>query len=685
MGKAARNFLAALKLRTVGSKIAAVCFFNCLLLAVVILLVFSKISYDTYEDAITQVLVSDVAHLQDLLSLNEEPDWRIEDGFLWCNDKRLGDGTVENALTDPFKDLQQKSGSFSYTFMRIGDDNLTWVGDKKTGYMQGHYMRVAGSTLDNDGNSIIGTCMDKEVADIVDESGFYVGEANVVGSHIFCVYKVVKNSDGEIVGCIVAGKAVSEIKNSSRITSSIVLIIITLSIIASLGIIGISRRWTNAVSDIDDYLKQIGTGVFPEEPLVLKSDDEIGDIADSVNEMLKSIKEKDRIGAELKLASDLQQGLLPRIFPPFPEYDSFDIYATMTPAREIGGDFYDMFLVDDTHVAFLVGDVSGKGVPAAIIMAVAKVFIRNLCKGGSKPSEVFRKFNSVFAEDNTASYFITSWLGILDITNGKLEFCNAGHNPPLLTTGADGKFEYLKQRSGLVLGAMPNVRYKLGETELKPGDRIFLYTDGVTEANNSKHELYGEDRLKEYLDGTISKNFSVKDTLEGLKEDIDIFTENEEQFDDITMLIFDYKKYVEDINDGFIVSNFPAKLDKLNDVLGFVEDEVTKAGCPPKTMMQITLSLEEVFVNVASYAYPNPDEPGEVTVAVKADEDKAIIRLTDSGIPFDPLKKADPDLTLSAEERGIGGLGIFLTKKQMDKVDYERKNDKNILTMEKSY
>ncbi len=685
MGKAARNFLAALKLKTVGSKIAAVCFFNCLLLAVVILLVFSKISYDTYEDAITKVLLSDVTHLQDILSLDEEPDWRIEDGFLWCNDKRLGDGTVENALTDPFTDLQQKTGSFSYTFMKIGDDNLTWVGDKKDGYMQGHYIRVAGSTLDNDGKPIIGTCMDKKVADILDEKGFYVGEANVVGSHIFCVYQTVRNSDGEIVGCIVTGKAVSEIKNSSRITSSIVLIIITLSIITSLGIIVISRRWTNAVSDIDDYLKQIGTGVFPEDPLVLKSDDEIGDIADSVNEMLKSIKEKDRIGAELKLASDLQQGLLPRIFPPFPEYDSFDIYASMTPAREIGGDFYDMFLVDDTHVAFLVGDVSGKGVPAAIIMAVAKVFIRNLCKGGSKPSEVFRKFNSVFAEDNTASYFITSWLGILDITNGKLEFCNAGHNPPLITSGEDGKFEYLKQRSGLVLGAMPNMRYKLGETKIKPGDKIFLYTDGVTEANNSKHDLYGEDRLKEYLDGTIPKNFSVKDTLEGLKEDIDIFTESEEQFDDITMLIFDYKKYAEDINDGFAVSKFPAKLDKLNDVLGFVEDEVTKAGCPPKTLMQMTLSLEEVFVNVASYAYPNPDELGDVTVAVKADGDKAIIRLTDSGIPFDPLKKADPDTTLSAEERGIGGLGIFLTKKQMDNVYYERKNDKNILTMEKSY
>lgn len=254
-------------------------------------------------------------------------------------------------------------------------------------------------------------------------------------------------------------------------------------------------------------------------------------------ENLKTITaEKERINAELSLASDIQLNMLPCIFPAFPDHDEIDVYATMTPAKEVGGDFYDFFMIDEKHVAIVMADVSGKGVPAALFMVIAKTLIKNHAQLGLAVNDVFTNVNKLLCEGNDADLFVTAWLGILDLTNGRMTFVNAGHNPPLLCQ--NGKFQYLKAPAGFVLAGIDTFQYKQNEITLTPGDRIFLYTDGVTEATDLGQELYGEERLKNFMNQHAAD--SAKDVLHELKADIDEFVGEAPQFDDITMLMFDY-------------------------------------------------------------------------------------------------------------------------------------------------
>lgn len=246
-----------------------------------------------------------------------------------------------------------------------------------------------------------------------------------------------------------------------------------------------------------------------------------------------------RIESELNLATDIQANMLPNIFPAFPDNNEFDIYATMQPAKEVGGDLYDFFMIDDKHVAVVIADVSGKGVPAALFMVVSKTIIKNYAQMSLEPADVFTKVNSVLCENNKAGLFVTGWLGILNIETGKLIYANAGHNPPLLMQS--GSFEYMKSRPGFVLAGIEGYTYKQSEIEIKPGDRLFLYTDGVTEATSAEQELYGETRLQEYLNEHLDDN--LVDTLKGVRADIDGFVGEAEQFDDITMLVLEFKKY----------------------------------------------------------------------------------------------------------------------------------------------
>lgn len=426
---------------------------------------------------------------------------------------------------------------------------------------------------------------------------------------------------------------------------------------------------------------------FIDECSEYTSDDtEVGNLARSYISMVEDLEtyitnlkkvtaEKERINAELSLASDIQANMLPCIFPAFPEYDEFDIFASMTPAKEVGGDFYDFFMTDKNHMAFVMADVSGKGVPAALFMVIAKTLIKNYAQMGQEPEQVFTTANRMLCDSNDAGLFVTAWIGILDLETGVLKYANAGHNPPLIKKSG-GQFEYLRSRSGFVLAGLETTKYKQSEMVLNPGDRIFLYTDGVTEATNGENQLYGEDRLETFLNECQSE--TAQEILVHLQNDIDGFVKEAPQFDDITMLMFDYKKK---IKLDMIEKIYPADDSALNDVIAFVEEELEKAECPMKTMMQLTMALEEVFVNVAHYAYSG--EPGEVSVGIAFDEKKRIItfRISDKGVEFNPLDKADPDITLSADDREIGGLGIFICKKTMDEIEYARKDEENLLTM----
>ena len=360
----------------------------------------------------------------------------------------------------------------------------------------------------------------------------------------------------------------------------------------------------------------------------------------------------------------------------FPENEEYSIYAQMIAAKEVGGDFYDFYKLNDTTVAFLAADVSGKGIPAAMFMMTAKTIIKDLAESGMTAGDIFTKANEKLCENNESGMFVTAWMGILDLTTGNIQFANAGHNPPILKR-ADGSFEYLKTRAGFVLAGMEGVRYRVGEITLSPGDRLFLYTDGVPEATNADNKLYGEDRLLSFMNQNASMD--ATELLPALKAHIDEFVGEAPQFDDITMLMFDYKP--QKGGEHMISKTFPAKTESLPDVIGFAEDALERFECPVKTQLTICVAIEEVFVNVARYAYG--DGEGDMTLGIDFDSESNTItfRMTDKGIPFDPLAKPDPDITLSAEDREIGGLGIYITKKTMDSLSYAYENGENILTM----
>ena len=393
----------------------------------------------------------------------------------------------------------------------------------------------------------------------------------------------------------------------------------------------------------------------------------------------KEIAKKDaRIETELNLANAIQKNMLPSTFPPFPDHKELDIYAQMTPAKEVGGDFYDMFLIDNNHLAICMADVSGKGVPAALFMMITKILIKNVSSIDKETNKALTRVNNMLCDGNKTGIFVTAWFGILDLTTGYLEYTNAGHNPPLVYSKKTGTFEFLNIKPNMVLAGMENINYRKNEIQMEPGDRIFLYTDGVTEATNAENKMYGGDRLHALLNHNI--NLSVTETIKKVKNDIDEFVENAEQFDDITMLELLYRGKITK-QSNIIQKKFRADTKEIPAIQQFAEVELEKYKCSTKEIYQINLVIEEVFVNIANYAYK--DKQGYCTLSIETEDNKVILTFEDSGIPFNPLEKSDPDISLPAKKRAVGGLGIFLTKRIMDDVKYKYENNKNILRITK--
>ncbi len=281
----------------------------------------------------------------------------------------------------------------------------------------------------------------------------------------------------------------------------------------------------------------------------VKGSDELAVLARSVEKMSVEMNqyiedlthttaEKERLSAELDVATQIQANMLPRIFPPYEDHPEIELFASMTPAKEVGGDFYDFFIVDRDHFAVVVGDVSGKGVPAALFMVIAKTLIKNVIMQGKSPAEVFTSVNNQLCEGNDAGLFVTCWAGILTLSTGELVFANAGHTSPVIKHG--GNAEFLVSKPNLMLAGMEGILYKEHKIKLEKGDRMFVYTDGITEAMNAKNELYGEERLLSVLNHTSA--LSSKEILSQVQKDIDEFVALAPQFDDITMLEFSLKK-----------------------------------------------------------------------------------------------------------------------------------------------
>ena len=280
-----------------------------------------------------------------------------------------------------------------------------------------------------------------------------------------------------------------------------------------------------------------------------RTDDEIEILAESFASLSKRTRdyitqitqitaEKERIGTELALATQIQADMLPNIFPAFPDRAEFDVYASMDPAKEVGGDFYDFFLIDETHLGIVMADVSGKGVPAALFMMIAKILVQNNAMTGKGPAEVLRAVNEQICANNREEMFVTVWLGILDLTTGKLTAANAGHEYPALKQPG-GSFELYKDKHGFVIGGMEGVRYKEYEIQLEPGAKLFLYTDGVPEATSEETVLFGTDRMLAALN--TAQDQTPEEILKTVRRAVDGFVQDAEQFDDLTMLCLEYR------------------------------------------------------------------------------------------------------------------------------------------------
>ena len=399
-------------------------------------------------------------------------------------------------------------------------------------------------------------------------------------------------------------------------------------------------------------------------------------------EKQKEITEKGkRIETELNLASSIQKNMLPSIFPPFPEHKEIDIYASMIPAKEVGGDFYDMFLIDDNHLAICMADVSGKGIPASLVMMISKILIKNVTLIDAEVDRALTRVNKMLCDGNKIDMFITCWFGILDLRDGRMEFANAGHNPPLIYSNRTGKFEFLRTKPNMVLAGIDSTNYRKNETIMEPGDRLFLYTDGVVEATNEANKLYGEQRLQSFLNNSLS--LDVEETIKELKKDIDKFVGKAEQFDDITMLELFYKKKKDDNMNKTVQRVFKADKEELPNVQSFVNEEFKKYNLSNKLIYQINLVVEEIFINIASYAYK--DKQGDCKITIYNDDDELFkMVFEDNGVRFNPLENSEPDITKSASERDIGGLGIFISKKLMDDIQYKYENNTNILYISKN-
>ena len=309
------------------------------------------------------------------------------------------------------------------------------------------------------------------------------------------------------------------------------------------------KTLTTPITKLARFTQNItATGVFEHQRIELKTGDEIEMLSDSVNYMLEKLEdyidnlsritaEKERIGAELDIATRIQASILPCIFPAFPERKEFNIFAAMTPAKEVGGDFYDFFMIDEKHLAIVVADVSGKGVPAALFMVIGKTLIKDHSQNGKALGDVFADVNNLLCESNSEDLFITAFEGVLDLVTGEFNYVNAGHEMPFLLQ--NGRFEAVRIKPCFVLAGMEDMQYKAGSIMMQPGDKIFQYTDGVTEATNPENELFGMERLSDSLNRVKDKE--PKDIITSVKQDIDAFVGNAPQFDDITMLCLDYR------------------------------------------------------------------------------------------------------------------------------------------------
>lgn len=456
-----------------------------------------------------------------------------------------------------------------------------------------------------------------------------------------------------------------------------------------------SQRITNPLRTLTADVKQISGGNLDFQ-VEVSTGDEVEELGNAFNQMTAQLKEyiqnlasvtaeKERIRTELQVASKLQADMLPDPSNLLTEGQAFTLHAFMVPAKEVGGDFYDFFMLDKNHLAIVAADVSGKGVPAALFMVVSRTLLRISLSKKKSLAKMAQEVNNILCRDNKDGMFVTAWMGILTLSTGELVYVNAGHCHPLLLQ--NGKYHYLTELGGMMLAGLEDSDYQETKIILCPGDMLFQYSDGVTEAHNEEQELFGEDRLLELLNQ--HKDTEPKSLILKVWQELEQFRGKSEQFDDITMLAIRYEGSTlmteEDNNTSSdtleegdrITMVCSPKLEKLQDITDHIK--LCLQGQFPKEILScVFIAADEIYSNICRYSKA---EKMECTCTVK--QGTVMLQFEDNGVAYNPLEKADPNVQTDLEDRELGGLGIYLVKKQMNQVEYEYKNGKNCLTLVK--
>jgi len=388
-------------------------------------------------------------------------------------------------------------------------------------------------------------------------------------------------------------------------------------------------------------------------------------------------RQKDRMQEELNVGHTIQMSMLPLDFPAFPERTEFDLHGLLKPAREVGGDFYDFFMISEDEICLVVGDVSGKGVPAALFMAVSQTMIKTAASGDRSPASIMTRVNDALSTDNPASMFVTLFLAIVDIRTGRFRYCNAGHNPPYIVH-PDGHLTCLNQRHGVVMGAMPGLAYGEDEASLGKADNLFIFTDGVTEAMDPDGQLFGEKRLENFLN---SADRSTAQILTGSAlQSVEGFAAEAEQADDITILVYRLQEAPTITERSSLEISISADIAEIARVQQATDEFVDKTNIGVAATQKMGITLDELLNNTISYGFDDP-RGHEIHVNIELNNDHISLRVSDDGVPFNPFTHSDPDTSLSIEEREIGGLGVMLVKKLTDSQAYQRLSDRNVVTL----
>ena len=453
--------------------------------------------------------------------------------------------------------------------------------------------------------------------------------------------------------------------------------------------IRIITRELQPLRRLADEAETIASGQFDAMLPDFKRIDEIGQLSHSFGNMQQSLvkyidelknttAQKASIESDLRIASGIQMGMLPEQFPTREDRDDVELYASLTPAKEVGGDLFDFYFRDE-KLFFCIGDVSGKGVPASLFMAVTRSTFRTVSAHESMPDRIVTIMNKTIADMNKNHMFVTLLVGVLDLPTGRLHYCNAGHDAPLLIGAGVGE---LPCDPNIPVGFMPTWKYSLQEARIFTGTTILLFTDGLTEAMNADYEQFQMERVNEVANRALSnQQQSPRQLIAQMTDAVHEFVGDAEQSDDLTMMAIQYIKQQSDVKmrKSIVLPNDTQEVPRLN---AFVDEVCKSVGFDEGKTMEIKVAVEEAVVNVMNYAYP-PEQRGDVTIEAASNDTRLKFTIIDSGKPFDPTVQNEVDTTLSAEARSIGGLGIHLIRQNMDSINYERVDNLNVLTLRK--